>query len=34
MPKILRWSRVCFCEKDNVSLGWCSIVLKQEANYD
>jgi hypothetical protein len=28
MPKILRWSRVCFCEKDNVSLGWCSIVVQ------
>jgi hypothetical protein len=21
MPKFLRWSRMCFCEKDNVSPG-------------
>jgi hypothetical protein len=28
MPKFLRWSRMCFCEKDNVSSGLCSIVVE------
>jgi len=27
-PKFLRWSRMCFCEKDNVSSGLCSIVVE------
>ena len=28
MPKFLRWSRMFFCEKDNVSSGLCSIVIE------
>jgi hypothetical protein len=28
MPKSLRSARVCFCEKDNVSSGLCSIVVE------
>jgi hypothetical protein len=28
MPKFLRWSRICFCEKDNVRSGSCSIVVE------
>jgi hypothetical protein len=28
MPKFLRWSRMRFCKKDNVSSGLCSIVVK------
>jgi hypothetical protein len=28
MPKFLRWSRVFFCEKDNVSSGLCSSVVE------
>jgi hypothetical protein len=34
IPKFLRWSRMCFCEKDNVSSGLCSIGSRQVANYD
>ncbi len=28
MRKFLSWSHICFCEKDNVSSGLCSIVLE------
>jgi hypothetical protein len=28
MPKFLGWSRICFCEKNNVGSGLCSIVVE------
>jgi hypothetical protein len=28
MPMFLRWSRMFFCEKANVSSGFCSIVVE------
>jgi hypothetical protein len=28
MPRFLKWSHMCFCERDNVSSALCSIAVE------